>query len=89
MEGQPSFFTQAVHETRISTVYEKLTCSALQVPGSWELPVAARYMVLAQKVDAVIPIGVSLVVMANNMRLPMAHKVLRTGNATSAYPFAF
>jgi len=29
-----------------------------EVPGSWELPVAARYMALAQKVDAVIAIGV-------------------------------
>eukprot|EP00281_Chroomonas_sp_CCMP1168_P035847 CAMPEP_0206241314 /NCGR_PEP_ID=MMETSP0047_2-20121206/16426_1 /ASSEMBLY_ACC=CAM_ASM_000192 /TAXON_ID=195065 /ORGANISM="Chroomonas mesostigmatica_cf, Strain CCMP1168" /LENGTH=233 /DNA_ID=CAMNT_0053666195 /DNA_START=11 /DNA_END=712 /DNA_ORIENTATION=+ len=29
-----------------------------EVPGAWELPVAARYMALAQKVDAVICIGV-------------------------------
>uniref|UniRef100_A0A7S0TRQ1 6,7-dimethyl-8-ribityllumazine synthase n=2 Tax=Hemiselmis andersenii TaxID=464988 RepID=A0A7S0TRQ1_HEMAN len=29
-----------------------------EVPGAWELPVAARYMALTQKVDAVIAIGV-------------------------------
>lgn len=29
-----------------------------EVPGSWELPVAARYMMLTQKVDAVVVIGV-------------------------------
>jgi len=29
-----------------------------EVPGAWELPLAARYMCLTQKVDAVIPMGV-------------------------------
>mmetsp|Transcript_48733 Transcript_48733/g.76091 ORF Transcript_48733/g.76091 Transcript_48733/m.76091 type:complete len:237 (+) Transcript_48733:3-713(+) len=29
-----------------------------EVPGSWELPLAARYMALTQKVDAIVTIGV-------------------------------
>merc|ERR1712216_1077969 len=29
-----------------------------EVPGAWELPLAARFMALTQKVDAIVPMGV-------------------------------
>lgn len=37
-----------------------------EVPGSWELPLAARYMALTQKVDAIICIGVRFPVSQEN-----------------------
>ena len=32
--------------------------TVVKVPGAWELPLAARFMALTQKVDAIVPMGV-------------------------------